>query len=88
MGKYNRRSEYLVESRLGDVKLEVFASRNGSFSSVGLDLREYLPRKQGRSTAKTVWIRCPLDPETAVALGLLLVEWGRELKEERNADGG
>ena len=86
MGKYNRRSEYCVENRPGDVKLEVFASRNGKYSSVGLDLREYLPRKQGRSMARTALIRCPLDPETAVALGLLLVEWGRELKEERDAD--
>ena len=87
MGKYNRRSEYCVENRPGDVKLEVFASRNGKYSSVGLDLREHLPRKRGRAKAKTLWIRCPLDPETAVALGLLLVEWGRELKEERDADG-
>jgi len=87
MGMFNRQCGYRVESPRGGVKLDVFPSRNGKYSSVGLDLREYLPRKQGRSMARTALIRCPLDPETAVALGLLLVEWGRELKEVRDADG-
>ena len=87
MGMWNRQSKYYAEGHQGDVKLEVFASRNGKYSSVGLDLSEHLPRKQGRATAKTLSIRCPLDPETSVALGLLLVEWGRELKEVRDADG-
>jgi len=87
MGMFNRQSGYSVEGHRGDIKLDVFASRNGKYSSVGLDVREHLQRKQGRSTARTLCIRCPLDPETAVALGLLLVEWGRELKEERDADG-
>jgi len=86
MGMFNRQCGYRVESHRGAIKLDVFASRNGKYSSVGLDLRESLPRKQGRSTARTLCIRCPLDPETAVALGLLLVEWGRELKGARDSD--
>jgi len=84
MGMY---SSFCVEDQWRSIKLVVFPSRNGKHSRVGLDLREHLQRKQGRSTARTLCIRCPLDPETAVALGLLLVEWGRELKEERDADG-
>ena len=87
MGMFNKSISCHVLGHHGDITLEVFPSSNGRYSSVGLDVKEFLPRKRGRAVAKRLWIRCPLDPETAMTLGSLLTQWGREMKEARDAEG-
>jgi len=87
MGQFNSGIEFRAEQRRLNRELRVAPVPGSKYGCVLIETKEVLLRGRGRPKTKKLSINFPLDPETAVALGLLLVEWGRELKEERDAHG-
>ena len=87
MGQFNSSVEFKAEQRSLDREIRVVPQPGGKYSSVLIEVKEVLPRGRGRPKTKRLSILFPLDPETAMALGALLTQWGAEAKEERDAVG-
>ena len=87
MGQFNSGIEFRAEQRRLNRELRVVPMPGGKYGYVLIETKEVLLRGRGRPKTKRLSILFPLDPETAMALGALLTQWGAEAKEARNATG-
>ena len=87
MGQFNSNVRFSAEQRTLNRTMQVSSMVGGKYGCVLIELKEVFPRGRGRPKTKRLSIHFPLEPETAMALGALLMQWGAEVKETRNADG-
>jgi len=83
MGQFNSGINFRAEQRRLNREIRVVPMPGGKYGCVLIEVKEVLLRGRGRPKTKKLSISFPLDPETAIALGGLLMQWGTEAKEAR-----